>query len=71
MTITDEWNQSRSLPLSSMICSAPTQMNSSTRPTRSMGSLRVGVSCDLRFVQQTNVQKMPTGILMRNIQGHT
>ncbi|KOF55155.1 hypothetical protein AD428_02170 [Achromobacter sp. DMS1] len=34
-------NQSSSLPLSSMICSAPTQTTNSARPTLSMGSLRV------------------------------
>ncbi|MCY1376887.1 hypothetical protein D9M69_644140 [compost metagenome] len=34
-------NQSSSLPLSSMICSAPTQTTSSARPTLSIGSLRV------------------------------
>ena len=43
-TICPEWNQSRSLPLSSMICSAPTQITSSPRPTPSIGSLTVGVS---------------------------
>ncbi len=69
--MSDELNQSRSLPLSSMTCSAPTQMNSSTSPTRSMGILRVGVSCDLRLFQQITAQMMPTGTLMRKIQGHT
>ncbi|MNY07389.1 hypothetical protein D3C86_1401900 [compost metagenome] len=34
-------NQSSSLPLSSMICKAPTQTTSRTRPSLSMGSLRV------------------------------
>ncbi len=71
ITMVVELNQSRSLPLSSMICSAPTQTNSSARPTRSIGSLRVGVSCDLRLFQQMNAQTMPTGTLMRKIQGHT
>ncbi len=37
-----EPNQSRSLPLSSMICSAPTHSTSRPRPTPSIGSLRVG-----------------------------
>ena len=38
-----------SLPLSSMICSAPTQTTSSTSPTVSIGSLRVGVSRSRRL----------------------
>ena len=37
-------NHSSSLPLSSMICSAPTQTTSKASPTVSMGSLRMGVS---------------------------
>ena len=44
ITICPEWNQSRSLPLSSMICSAPTQITSKPRPTPSIGSLTVAVS---------------------------
>ncbi|CPM11195.1 Uncharacterised protein [Bordetella pertussis] len=43
--ITGLANQSSSLPLSSMICSAPTHTTSNSRPTLSMGSLRV---CDSR-----------------------
>ena len=39
-TICVEPNQSSSLPLSSMICSAPTQSTSSARPTLSIGTLR-------------------------------
>jgi hypothetical protein len=44
VTTNGEENQSSSLPLSSMICSAPTHTTSSAMPTRSTGSLRVGVS---------------------------
>ena len=43
-TMNGELNQSRSLPLSSMICSAATQVMSETRPILSMGSLRVADS---------------------------
>src|SRR5882672_11263268 len=56
-----EWNQSRSLPLSSMICSAPTHTNSSARPIRSMGIFRVGVSCDFKLFQHIQAQNTPTG----------
>ena len=38
-TMTGEPNQSSSLPLSSMICSAPTQITISARPTVSIGQL--------------------------------
>ena len=54
-----------------MTCSAPTQTNRRKSPTRSMGSLRVGVSWDLRFFQQMKAQKTPTGTLMRKIHGQT
>ena len=37
-------NQSSSLPLSSMICNAAIHPTSRTRPTVSMGSLRIGDS---------------------------
>src|ERR1700678_4804452 len=70
VTMKGELNQSRSLPLSSRTCSAPTQMNNRNRPTRSMGSLRVGVSRDFKLVQQMNTQSTPTGTLMRKIHGH-
>jgi hypothetical protein len=43
-TIGVDWNQSRSLPLSSMICSAPTQTTSRAEADRVDRSLRVGVS---------------------------
>jgi len=36
-TMEGESNQSRSLPLSSMICSAPTQVMSNARPVKSTG----------------------------------
>ncbi|MNR31610.1 hypothetical protein D3C85_1491310 [compost metagenome] len=42
--ITGDANQSRSLPLSSMICSAATQVISDASPTVSIGSLRTGDS---------------------------
>ena len=44
MTIRPEANQSSSLPLSSMSCSAPTHSTSRASPRLSMGSLRTGVS---------------------------
>ena len=40
IAICGESNQSRSLPLSSMICSAPTHITSRPRPTPSIGRLR-------------------------------
>ena len=43
-TISGEWNQSCSLPRSSIICSAPIHTTSSARPTLSIGSLRVALS---------------------------
>ena len=43
-TITGELNQSRSLPLSSMICNEPTHAISEIRPTLSMGMRFAGVS---------------------------
>ena len=60
-----ELNQSRSLPLSSMICSAPTQITSSPRPTPSIGTLR-GRRLALAVDQSrsTNAAAMPTGTLM-------
>src|SRR3569832_2445520 len=42
ITIKGEENQSASLPVSSMIWSEPTQNTNNNKPTRSMGSLRVG-----------------------------
>ena len=68
-TMNTEWNQSRSLPLSSMICNAPTHTNRSAKPMRSMGILRVGVSCDCKLFQHIQAQKTPTGTLMRKIHG--
>ena len=44
VTMVGEANQSRSLPLSSMIWKAATQVTSSASPILSMGSLWVGVS---------------------------
>ncbi len=70
-TIVGELNQSKSLPLSSMICSAPTHTNSSASPIRSMGIFRVGVSCDFKLVQHSQAQNTPTGTLMRKIHGQT
>ncbi|MNT49528.1 hypothetical protein D3C72_1863890 [compost metagenome] len=46
-TISVEWNQSSSLPLSSISCIDPTQITSSARPMRSIGSTLVGVSRSL------------------------
>src|SRR3546814_8176128 len=63
-------NQSASLPLSSRICSAPTQTISKPRPMPSTGNLRIGVSRVLRPCQQTNAQNRPTGMLMKKIHGH-
>ena len=53
-----EANQSASLPVSSMTCSAPTQTTSRPSPTVSIGSLRVGVSrlCRLRPAQERHDQ---------------
>jgi len=70
-TMSGELNQSKSLPLSSMICNAPTHTNSSARPTRSMGIFRVGVSWDFRLFQQIQAQNTPMGTLIRKIHGHT
>src|SRR5580704_18050030 len=70
-TMDVEWNQARSLPLSSMICKAPTHTNKSARPTRSNGIFRVGVSCDCKFFQHIQAQNTPTGTLMRKIHGQT
>jgi len=44
VTIIGELNQSRSFPLSSMTCIAPTQITSSERPMASTGTRAVGVS---------------------------
>ena len=43
-TMNGDWNQSSSLPLSSMICIAEIQITSKARPMVSIGNLRVGVS---------------------------
>ncbi len=68
ITISLELNQSRSLPWSSITCSAPTQTIKSASPTMSIGSLRVGVSRLFRFIQVAPVTSRPTGTLIRNIQ---
>jgi len=51
-----------------MVWSAKTQTMRSPSPTRSIGSLRVGVSRLLRPHQQTAPQKNPKGTLIRKIQ---
>ena len=68
ITIAVEENQSASLPVSSMTCSAPTQTISSPSPTVSIGSLRVGVSRLASARQDRNVTISPTGTLIRKIQ---
>jgi len=68
--ISGELNQSTSLPLSSITCSAPTHTTRSANPTLSTGRRRVGVSRLDRLVQQMAAQTIPTGRLIRNIHGH-
>ena len=68
-TIWVEANQSASLPVSSITCSAPTQTISSPSPTVSMGSLRVGRLAVLQIAPSTgHVTIRPTGTLIRKIQ---
>src|SRR5271154_5182652 len=67
--IRGEDHQSASLPLSSMTWSAPTQITSRAKPTRSTGTLRVGVSRLDSIRQHTVAQTIPTGRLIRNIHG--
>ena len=66
----DEANQSASLPVSSITCSAPTQTSSSMKPVVSIGALRVGVSRPRMPRQQSQAQMIPTGTLIRKIHGH-
>src|SRR5579859_379216 len=67
--IAEELNQSASLPVSSITCKAPTQVRSRTTPVRSMGTSLVGVSRLIMLRQQTTLQTIPTGTLIRKIQG--
>ena len=69
MMIAGELNQSASLPVSSITCSEPTQTRSSTKPVRSIGTFRVGVSRLRMLRQQTTEQSSPTGRLIRKIHG--
>src|SRR3546814_18595010 len=62
-------NQSRSFPLSSMICKAATQTTSSTRPIRSMGSLLSADSRLLYNCQEAQAANMAIGTLLENSQG--
>jgi hypothetical protein len=59
-----EWNQSSSWPLSSMICSEPTQTTSNASPTESMGSFLVGLSRFRKMLQVMKAAPKPTGMLM-------
>ncbi len=68
-TMAGELNQSASLPVSSITCSAPTQISSSMKPVVSIGTLRVGVSRLASGRQQRKAQIRPTGTLIRKIQG--
>ncbi len=43
-TMEVEWNQSSSLPLSSISCIEPTQITSSASPIRSIGRILMAVS---------------------------
>lgn len=61
-TMVVELNQSRSLPLSSMICSEPTQITSSARPTVSIGALRIAESRSRKIANMAIVAAMPTGM---------
>src|SRR5215467_12708461 len=65
--MTGELNQSASLPVSNITCSAPTQISSSAKPVVSTGSFRVGVSRPLSPRQHRKKQAAPTGRLMRKI----
>ena len=60
-----EANQSRSAPLSSMICSAPTQTISRPRPTKSPGRRWVD-SLSGRVRRATTTSSTATGTLMKN-----
>ena len=63
-TTSGEWNQSSSLPLSSMSCIAPTHKTSKVRPTASIGALNV-VESRLRYSTQViEAAMIPTGMLI-------
>ena len=63
-TTTGELNQSRSLPLSSMICSDATHSTSSNRPIVSIGMRFVADSRSRNTIHVTAAAKKPTGMLM-------
>ncbi len=62
--ITFELNQSRSLPLSSITCRAPTPSTSATRPVTSIGERAVGASRRRSSVHVVNAANRPMGALM-------
>ncbi len=64
-----ESNQFSSVPRSSMTCSAPTQIASSTSPVQSTGGLRRGLSIVCMDSHVSPTATAPTGILMKKIQG--
>ena len=59
-----EWNQSCSLPRSSMTCIAPTQTTSSARPIASIGSLRIWLSRSRYNIHAAPAAARPIGTLM-------
>ena len=63
-TMIGEPNQSSSLPLSSMICSAPTKTTSRPRPTKSTGAARSGSRAMRSMRQAKKPQTAATGTLM-------
>src|SRR5258708_31808218 len=69
-TMVVELNQSRSLPLSSMICSEPTQITSRLKPTVSMGALRITESRSRKIANVAIAATMPTGMVTEQIHGH-
>ncbi len=64
-----ESNQSRSLPLSSMICMAPTQTMRRIRPKKSIGRRSVAVSRLRSMRQAKKAQISAGGTLMKNTHG--
>ncbi len=67
--ISRESNQFSSVPRSNMICRAPTQTDSSTRPSTSTGGLRRALSILCIDSQVSPTATKPTGMLMKKIQG--
>ena len=65
-----ESNQSSRSPRSSMSCTAPTAMTSSPMPMASMFLVRLWSGLSWTYATIMATARIPTGTLMKKIQGH-